>query len=224
MTERHSDHLAHDSILIASLAEADPSDSNPARARDQVEACPDCAALQADLLALAAATHALPATQRPRDFRLTAADAERLQRRGWRSILHRLAGPRFAIAQPLGAVLATLGLAGFLLVSAPALQPNAVTSERLSGAGAPSSAGGDRDAQSQGGKMPDQAPYPTVVDQGGPASGPGSGGQEAFDAAGTGDGPPRSPDATLVILSGSFGIAGLGLLGLRWTARRIDGS
>ena len=49
------------------------------RAQLLVVACPSCAALHADLLALSIATRAQAAPARPRDFLLTAADAARLR-------------------------------------------------------------------------------------------------------------------------------------------------
>ena len=73
------DHGDHDPELIASLLDGDLAGSELARAQLLVVACPSCAALHADLLALSIATRAQAAPARPRDFLLTAADAARLR-------------------------------------------------------------------------------------------------------------------------------------------------
>ena len=116
-----SSHPEHDPTLIARLAAADlaPNDREAARARALLTDCPDCAELYADLLAIAAATAALPAPHRTRDFRLTDADAARLRQAGWRGALARLGSPGFAFTRPLATGLATLGIAGLLLATLP---------------------------------------------------------------------------------------------------------
>src|SRR5689334_5837376 len=93
-----------------------------------------------------AATADLPAPTRTRDFRLTEADAARL-RSPWRRWFGPLAKPRFAFVQPVGAALATLGLAGLLVgilpnlavtTSAPAAAPAPVSGTTGPGGAAPS--------------------------------------------------------------------------------------
>ena len=64
-------------LLIAALLD-DDSTARRGAGRALVACCPACAALHDDLLALSSATRALPIPPRPRDFRLTAADAARL--------------------------------------------------------------------------------------------------------------------------------------------------
>jgi hypothetical protein len=117
---------------VARLAADDLRPGETAAAQELVARCDACAGLAADLRAIAAATRELgsaavraasPASAgsagpavAPRDFRLTAADAARLRRRG---VLGR-AGPSAWPAGPargVGGALATLGLVG-LLVSA----------------------------------------------------------------------------------------------------------
>ena len=71
-------HANHDPELIASLLDGDLAGQELATAQMLVVACPSCAALHADLLALSIATRAQAAPARPRDFRLSAADAARL--------------------------------------------------------------------------------------------------------------------------------------------------
>ncbi len=72
------EHATHDLDAVASLLDGDLLPADRATAARQVARCPACAALHQELLALSAATAALPAPARTRDFRLTAADAARL--------------------------------------------------------------------------------------------------------------------------------------------------
>jgi len=110
-----SDHAEHDPLLLAAHAAGDASGDELGRAAALVASCPDCARLHRDLRALPGALASAPAPARPRDFRLTAEQAEALRRpSGWRRLLAPLAGARSA-AGPLAASLAALGLAGVLL-------------------------------------------------------------------------------------------------------------
>jgi len=126
---RRAAHDRHDLELVARLAAGDLGPGETVAARELLAACDACAALAADLRAIATATRELGSAAvraasagsagsavAPRDFRLTAADAARLRRRG---LLGRVgvsawpAGP----ARGVGGAIATLGLVG-LLVSA----------------------------------------------------------------------------------------------------------
>ncbi len=79
MADRHD---AHDLALVVAFADDELAGAELAAAAAQVEDCPRCALLVADLRALAIADRALATPARPRDFRLSAADAERLERLG----------------------------------------------------------------------------------------------------------------------------------------------
>ena len=72
------EHATHDLEAVASLLDGDLLPADRATAARQVARCPACAALHQELLALSAATAALPAMPRTRDYRLTAEDAARL--------------------------------------------------------------------------------------------------------------------------------------------------
>ncbi|MFN8630313.1 MAG: hypothetical protein U0838_08320 [Chloroflexota bacterium] len=110
-----SDHAAHDPLLVAAHAAGDASGADLARAAALVASCAECAALHRDLRALPRALASAPAPARPRDFRLTGADAAALARpSGWRRLLAPLSGARSA-SGPLAASLAALGVAGLLL-------------------------------------------------------------------------------------------------------------
>src|SRR5690348_4603920 len=120
-------HVAHDPYLIAQFAADDLTGPERARAERLVQSCPRCAELFADLAAITSATADLPVPARSRDFRLTDADAARL-RSPWRRILAPIGQPRFGFLQPLGAAMATLGLAGLLVGILPNLSVSVATS------------------------------------------------------------------------------------------------
>ena len=113
----HHSQPGHDEVLVARLAAADLVASETVRARALVADCPACAALLGDLHAITQATATLPAPRRPRDFRLTEADAARLRPAGWRGLLRAFGQPRLAFAGPLATGLAALGIGGLLVAS-----------------------------------------------------------------------------------------------------------
>lgn len=116
-------HTAHDRMLISAAVAGDLAGSELARAAGRIADCPECAALAADLRSIAAATRILPPPSRAssRDFRLSPALAADLQRAtGWRRLLRAAAGSQPASLR-LAGTLATLGVAGLLLATLPAI-------------------------------------------------------------------------------------------------------
>ena len=97
-----------------------PTSAAPTRGWPPARAC---AALRDDLLLIAAANRAMPTPPRPRDYRLTPADADRAWGRGWRGFLARIGSSRDALSRPLAVGLTTLGLAGLLLTSGASILP-----------------------------------------------------------------------------------------------------
>ena len=133
MTDSRSRHAAHDRLLIANLVDRSVSDSERTRGEEQLAACRDCTLLHADLVALSAATRALPVPARPRDFSLTPADAQRVRVHGWRRMLAAIGSTRDVFSRPLALGLTTLGVAGLLVATIPsALSGQATSQERLS--------------------------------------------------------------------------------------------
>ena len=140
MTDRPipADHAGHDPLLVASLVDHSLPATERTAAEALVAACDACADLHADLLALRDATRAMPTPARPRDYTLTAADAARLRRVGWRRLVRAFGSPRDVFSRPLAMGLTTLGLAGLLLASVPSLiSTGGSTSGTLSTVGAP---------------------------------------------------------------------------------------
>jgi anti-sigma factor RsiW len=76
------EHGSHDLEAMVAYADGQLAGAELEAATSQVRSCPDCAALVADLRALAIADRELATPVRPRDFRLTPADAVRLGRPG----------------------------------------------------------------------------------------------------------------------------------------------
>ena len=107
-------HATHDELLLARLYGSDVDERERGRALDQIASCRDCADLFADFGAIATATAALPVPPRPRDFKLTEADAARVGRRNavW-SIFDRLGRTK-----ALGGAMMTAGLVGVVFVGA----------------------------------------------------------------------------------------------------------
>jgi len=121
MTPIPATHADHDPLAIAAYAAGDADGYELDDALALVAGCSACAALHHDLRSIAAATSALPAPVRSRDFRITPTQAAALHPSGWRRLLAPFAGPRFAFAGPLGTGLATLGIAGLLVAGAAGL-------------------------------------------------------------------------------------------------------
>src|SRR5262249_6317625 len=163
-------HALHDEELIAAFAAGDVDDAVDAeRARSLVERCATCRDIQADLVAIRAATRASgTAAQRaatlgaPRNFRLTVADAARLRpgtpvarlaaRLGWRA---RLGLGVVAFGRPVGAALATFGVVGLLVGSL------GLGGGPLASSGGATGASGAPVAVDQTGQAPESTAYRT---------------------------------------------------------------
>jgi hypothetical protein len=207
------DHARHDRLLVAAEVDRAADRGGPlAKGRALLAACADCAGLHADLLALAAALPSAAAPRRTRDFTLTAADADRLRPRGLRRWLAQVGSPRDTLTRPLAIGFTTLGLAGLLVTTAPAVaslgsaggaaaaSPGPTDAEiRLEMSTAPSMAPGFQ--QQSGGGTTSEAPMPAPPDVVATTT--------AGDAA-------RLP---VVVLSGSFLALGGGLFAVRRRAR-----
>jgi hypothetical protein len=109
-----SDHDRHDLLAVAALADRDATGEEAVRAQAQIDTCPECASLHAELVSLASATRTLPAMQRPRDFQLRPEDAQRLRPNRFRRLFGSFGTARDGFSRPLALGLTTLGLAGLL--------------------------------------------------------------------------------------------------------------
>lgn len=109
-------HALHDLFAITGAVDAGlvPTSSNT---------CSTCALLHSDLVALRHAIPAMVIPSRPCDYRLTAADADRLRPNAWRRLVTAIGTSRDRLTQPLAVSFTGLGLVGLLLGSVPASLP-----------------------------------------------------------------------------------------------------
>jgi hypothetical protein len=118
MHQPNLDHPTHDLTLIAAHAAGDLPQSDRPSAEALLAACADCTALHSDLVAIAAASQALPAPiSRTRDFQLEPAQAERLRRGSWLRRLLQPFGAAGSSARPIAAAFTSLGVAGLLVAT-----------------------------------------------------------------------------------------------------------
>lgn len=246
MTDRHpASHSEHDPLLIAAFSAGDLPAADRQQAELLASTCAECALLEADLRAIATATAALPTPVRQRDFSLSAEDAARLRRSGWRGFLRTLAGPRSAALRRLATGLTTLGIAGLLLAALPAMQLGSSAGSPI-GAAVPAASSEVRTNSDTNYPLPaastgpgrvgaqsaESAPPRDIL----PASRPVASPLEV-DTAGGDEGPVMPDKATpmqretapvgpavspLAVLSGAFLALGVFLFGIRWTARRLS--
>lgn len=249
-----SAHDQHDPAIIAGLLDRDGVQALPAAERATalalVDDCVACAALHRELVALTSGLRLAGTPTRPRDFRLSAADAVRLQPRGWRRFITSIGSARDGLSRPLAIGLTTLGLVGVLVGTVPGALP-------LGGPAAGVGTGAEQTpsdrAGAQGGAQepapvigaPGSVPDPTAqmeiaTDVPGDAAAPTDDGS-VFSGSELDGSAVKSDDANrdalameearlrddgsgmslAIVLGGTMLILGLGLFALRWTSRRL---
>jgi hypothetical protein len=115
------DHVGHDRQLVVAFACGDLPNEDLADARALVRRCRRCAALVEEILLISAATGTvLTAPPRPRDFRLTSDEADRLRGNVLSRLLRRLGSPRLRVLQPLAGAAMAIGI---LLLATTAVLP-----------------------------------------------------------------------------------------------------
>jgi hypothetical protein len=248
MTDRFpASHAEHDPLLIAAYSAGDLGAPDSEQAALLASTCRECGLLAADLRAIATATAVLPKPVRRRDFSLSAEDAARLRKGGWRGFMRTLAGPRSAALKPLATGLTTLGIAGLLLAALPAIQLGSSAGSPI-GATAPTasseadttsdnyfapaaSTGPDRVGAPAAGSAPPRDRIPAARPVASPIEVDTAGGDEGpvvpdGSRAPAGQPTVAAPDvrapSPLRLLSGALLALGLLLFGIRWTARRLS--
>ena len=112
------DHAGHDRQLVVAFACGDLPAEDVQDARALIARCRRCAALVDEIVLISAATRRdLVAPARPRDFRLTSDDAERLRGNAVGRLLRRLGSPRLQVLQPLAGAAMAIGLVLMLATS-----------------------------------------------------------------------------------------------------------
>jgi hypothetical protein len=218
-------HSTHDPLLIAAHAAGDLSPGDRARAEGLIDGCPHCGALAVDLGSIAAATAGLRRAQpaRPRDFRISAADAARLRRGGGlRRWLRPLTGRRFDFARPLGSIATAIALVGLLAGSL-----TGILGGSTGGAAYESLATDSREVGSgPAAPAPAAGPAGSALILASAAASPGDVATRTAGETGPVPGPKgRAPRADGSIVAASLVLLaiGLGLLGGRTLARRLVG-
>jgi hypothetical protein len=243
-------HTRHDPALIAALADRDATaalgPAELATARDQLQHCAECAALHRDLLDLMVGLQVASTPTRPRDFRLTTADAERLQPRGLRRLLRSIGSARDTVTRPLAIGLTTLGLVGVLAGTVPGALPlgdaasggsDPVTT--MAGEGAGQTLPSDAAAPADGSPVTPGSTQILEMATEDPNMRPDADGYvfngAEFEQATRSDDVSREAEApvdvslredptglsAMAVIAGTMLIVGLGLFALRWSSRRF---
>jgi hypothetical protein len=242
----HGEHARHDLQLIAGHAAGDLSNLDTAAAAELLAHCTDCAEIHRDLVAISVATRALPRTaSAPRDFQISAEQADRLQRGSWlRTLLRPFASARSS-TRPMAAAFTSLGVVGLLVATiVPGLLGGAASAPARDGgfgaggastqapAYAPEAAGPTNAPQAAPGVVAASADSVDVkqaedsgmsVALGGQTGSTTSTGGEG-NAADDGNGRLTEASSSLnPLMLGSLGLLALGLalFGLRFAARRL---
>jgi hypothetical protein len=105
-----AEHRRHDRLLVARFAVGDAGFGQDHEAADLVRRCNECAALATDIAAISNSVAKLPAAPRPRDFRLTTEQAERLRGSRLDRWLRTITGSGWATVRPIAAVALSVGM------------------------------------------------------------------------------------------------------------------
>jgi hypothetical protein len=203
-------HARHDRFAIAAALGGD-------KVPPTIGTCPACGALYADLAVLRDALRRAWTPVRIRDLRLSPADEARLRRPWWRELLASIGSARDTATKPLAIGFTALGLVGVLLTTAPILPMGSAAAPLTeAGSGATMAQGSEAAAPSAAG-----APSIHAASSPAPRDATGQGRADASKGAGTRERtslPDRSTGTFL--LSVGFLTLGLGLFGLRRSARK----
>ena len=124
-----AEHRRHDRLLVARFAAGDAAPGQEHEAQDLIRRCSDCAALAADISAISKSVAQLPSPRRPRDFRLSSSEADRLRGSRLDRWLRTITGSGWATVRPVAAVALSIGLVMSVVGGLPMLG--------AAGAGAP---------------------------------------------------------------------------------------
>ena len=155
-------HDRHDRLLVTRFAMGDAYPSESEKARQLVDSCRDCAALAADIRLVAARAGQLPDARRPRDFRISAAQAEQLRGSWLERLLRSLSAPSWTVVQPLASAALVVGLS-LAVIGALPLGATGGAAETVDFGATATSAGAPNAQPSQQPPAVGQLPQPTEV-------------------------------------------------------------
>jgi hypothetical protein len=115
-------------LLVTRFAMDDAYPSERAEAQALVESCADCASLAADIRLISTSVSRLPHPARPRDFSITAEQAEQLKGSRLTRWLRSLGTPGWAALRPVAGVALSIGL---VMAVVGAALPRVETSAQL---------------------------------------------------------------------------------------------
>jgi hypothetical protein len=128
-----SEHDRHDPVLVARYAAGDAYESEIFVAKDLVDNCDGCASLAADIRLISAKTAALPAATRPRDFRITPEQAEKLRGSWFDRLLRGFSTPGWSVVRPVAAASLAIGMVLIVVGALPISLTGGTSSEAVSG-------------------------------------------------------------------------------------------
>jgi len=169
----NSEHELHDGALVARYAAGDSYPQERAEAARLVDNCDNCAALAADIRLISARTADLPHYKRPRDFRLTPEQADRLRGSWFDRFMRRFATPGWSIVRPLAAASLAIGLVLVVVGALPIGLTGSAAPANFSAQDNSTQAAGVPVAASTAAALPPQAPAATApreLDAGGAAT------------------------------------------------------
>jgi len=98
-------------VLVARFAAGDAYPSEQTEAQRLVDGCAECAALATDIRLIAARMADLPQVTRPRDFRISPEQADKLRGSWFDRVMRNFASPGWGVARPLAGAAMAIGLA-----------------------------------------------------------------------------------------------------------------
>ena len=102
-------------------------------AKDLVDNCDGCASLAADIQLISAKTADLPAATRPRDFRITPEQADKLRGSWFDRLMRGFSSPGWSVVRPVAAASLAIGMVLIVVGALPISLTGGTSSEAVSG-------------------------------------------------------------------------------------------
>ncbi|HEY7024973.1 MAG TPA: hypothetical protein VH371_08440 [Candidatus Limnocylindrales bacterium] len=194
----NAEHDRHDRVLIARYATGDAYPSEVDEARELVDRCDSCAALAGDIRLISARTADLPAARRPRDFRITPQQADKLRGSWFDRLMRGFSAPGWSVVRPVAAASLAIGIVLIVVGALPIALTGSASSETVPGSQ-------DHAAYDNRSEVPLSASAPTVAQMPAASAAPASAAASAAaqplpaastvpDAAGAASGTPQTVD------------------------------
>ncbi len=106
-----TEHDKHDRVLVARFAAGDAYPAELVEAQLLIDRCDECAALASDIALISARTSELPPIRRPRDFRISPEQADKLRGSWFDRLMRGFSNPGWSVVRPLAGASLAIGLA-----------------------------------------------------------------------------------------------------------------